>query len=442
MGPTVEPVPSSPELPTHVDVAIVGGGVIGTMTALTLAERGVSVAVFEKGSVAAEQSSRNWGWCRRTGRDLRELPLIVDSMRQWEEMDRRTGRDTGFRRCGIAYASLTQADLERHQVWANLARDHEIESRILTPREFSDMLPGYSRTAAGALFTADDGRAEPQKATTAMALAALDAGATIHQGVAVRAISRAAGRVDAVVTERGRVGCQVAVVAGGAWSRLLLKGVGVELPQLKVRSNVLRTKPTNYPLTASVSVSRFALRKRQDGGLTIATSASSQVDLTPDAIRFAPMFLPAFRVQHRSLKLRLNRRFIEEAVEWRPGQADRASIFEAVRILDPEPDRATIRRMMEDVRASVPGLQDVEVAQSWAGMIDTTPDAIPVLSGIDGVPGLYVGTGFSGHGFGIGPGAGRLLADLATGASPSVDPAPFRFSRFREPGGIKAQHWL
>ena len=166
-------------------------------------------------------------------------------------------------------------------------------------------------------------------------------------------------------------------MAGGAWSRLLLKGVGVELPQLKVRSNVLRTKPTNYPLTASVSVSRFALRKRQDGGLTIATSASSQVDLTPDAIRFAPMFLPAFRVQHRSLKLRLNRRFIEEAVEWRPGQADRASIFEAVRILDPEPDRATIRRMMEDVRASVPGLQDVEVAQSWAGMIDTTPDAIP-----------------------------------------------------------------
>ncbi len=66
------------------------------------------------------------------------------------------------------------------------------------------------------------------------------------------------------------------------------------------------------------------------------------------------------------------------------------------------------------------------------GMIDVTPDAVPVISAVDDVPGLVVATGFSGHGFGIGPAAGRLAADLVTGAAPLVDPAPFRFSRFSD----------
>jgi len=442
MGPTVEPVPSSPDIPKEVDIAVIGGGIIGVMTALTLAERGNRVALFEKGTIAAEQSSRNWGWCRRTGRDLRELPLIVDSMAQWEDMNRRTGRETGFRKAGIIYASRTERDVERHRSWAAHAREHGIDSRILSPAEFTSHLPGYGVPVAGALSTQEDGRAEPQMAAPAMALAALDAGATIHQGVAVRTIERAAGRVVAVVTEKGRVRCSTVVVAGGAWSRLLLKGLGVELPQLKVRSNVLRTRPTSYPLTSAISVARFALRKRLDGGLTIATSASSQVDLTPDSLRFARLFLPAFRVEHKNLQLKLNRRFLEEAVQWRPGEADRPSVFEAVRILDPEPDAATIRRIVADVRASIPGLEGIEVAQSWAGMIDTMPDAIPVISPVDAIPGLFIGTGFSGHGFGIGPGAGRLLADLATGSSPAVDPRPFHIDRFAKPGEVRAQHWL
>ena len=205
---------------------------------------------------------------------------------------------------------------------------------------------------------------------------------------------------------------------------------------------MLRTRPTSYPLTSAISVARFALRKRLDGGLTIATSASSQVDLTPDSLRFARLFLPAFRVEHKNLQLKLNRRFLEEAVQWRPGEADRPSVFEAVRILDPEPDAATIRRIVADVRASIPGLEGIEVAQSWAGMIDTMPDAIPVISPVDAIPGLFIGTGFSGHGFGIGPGAGRLLADLATGSSPAVDPRPFHIDRFAKPGEVRAQHWL
>ena len=71
----------------------------------------------------------------------------------------------------------------------------------------------------------------------------------------------------------------------------------------------------------------------------------------------------------------------------------------------------------------------LRMAESWAGMIDATPDAVPVISPVDSLPGLHIATGFSGHGFGIGPGAGRLAADLVSGAPPVVDPYPFRYSR-------------
>ena len=80
----------------------------------------------------------------------------------------------------------------------------------------------------------------------------------------------------------------------------------------------------------------------------------------------------------------------------------------------------------------MPVLRNAQVQQVWAGQIDVTPDAVPVISKHDDVPGLIIATGFSGHGFGIGPGAGHLVADLVTGDTPIVDPLPFRFSRFSD----------
>jgi glycine/D-amino acid oxidase-like deaminating enzyme len=97
MPPRVDPVHASSELPAEVDVVVIGGGIIGASTALFLAERGVSVALCEKGRIAGEQSSRNWGWCRKMGRDLAEVPLAVESLRLWEGMNARTQAETGFR---------------------------------------------------------------------------------------------------------------------------------------------------------------------------------------------------------------------------------------------------------------------------------------------------------------------------------------------------------
>lgn len=116
----------------------------------------------------------------------------------------------------------------------------------------------------------------------------------------------------------------------------------------------------------------------------------------------------------------------------RPPKPGQPSPFERTRILDPEPSVAMTDQAMARLSEAFPVFRAARVAQRWAGLIDVTPDAVPVISPVAGRPGLVVATGFSGHGFGLGPGAGRLTADLVTGASPVVDPLAFRLSRFSD----------
>src|SRR5438552_1170290 len=109
MPAAVDPFQGDEALPARAAVVVIGGGVIGVMAALTLAERGISVALVEKGRIAGEQSSRNWGWCRKMGRDPAELPLSLESLRQWEGMEARLEAPTGFRRAGVVYMHETPA---------------------------------------------------------------------------------------------------------------------------------------------------------------------------------------------------------------------------------------------------------------------------------------------------------------------------------------------
>ena len=116
----------------------------------------------------------------------------------------------------------------------------------------------------------------------------------------------------------------------------------------------------------------------------------------------------------------------------RQWKLDARSPFEDIRVLDPKPDEAQVEEARNDIAAAFPFFRDMKVENAWGGLIDVTPDAVPVISPVESVPGFFIATGFSGHGFGIGPGAGRLMAELVTGDAPCVDPSPFRFSRFSD----------
>lgn len=436
-GPTLDPVISDTQLPDRADVVVIGGGIIGASTALELAERGHAVLLCEKGVIGGEQSSRNWGWVRLSMRDPREIPLMIEAIRLWEGLEARTGRRTGYRKTGILFASERAKSYDQRARWAENLAPFQVEARMVSGAELDALLPGHRMELKGALYTPDDGRAEPQWAAPAIAGAARDKGATVMTGCAVRSVETAAGRVAGVVTEHGRVACDAVVLAGGAWSRLFAGNAGIGLPQLKVLNTVMRTSPVEGGPEAALWAEGFSLRKRADGGYTVAAGTENTVDLVPDSFRLARAFLPALMHEWSSLRFRLSGRWREEAREARHWRPDQVTPFETCRILDPAPSARALRSGWVAARRAFPVLERAEMVQSWAGLIDVTPDAIPVISVVGDLPGLHIATGFSGHGFGIGPGAGRLMADLVTGAAPVVDPQAFRLSRFTDGSRVR-----
>ena len=142
----------------------------------------------------------------------------------------------------------------------------------------------------------------------------------------------------------------------------------------------MRTSPAEGPETALWS-DDFAIRKRDDGGYTIASGHGNVVDIVPDSFRLGRQFLPAFAQEWKSLRFRLSRRWAEEAEQDRRWLPTDVTPFEHCRVLDPEPSQKLLRRAWRRAqRRGLPVLENAEIVQSWAGLIDVTPDAIPVIS--------------------------------------------------------------
>jgi glycine/D-amino acid oxidase-like deaminating enzyme len=432
MGPYVDSITPDEAMPASTSVVVIGGGIIGTSAALSLAARGIPVVLCEKAHIACEQSSRNWGWCRQTGRDEREMPLIVESLKLWRDMDRLTESATGFRECGVMYVGESEEDERSFATWLDMARPYATGAQIVRGQDLGALMPGATGTFRCGLHVPSDGCAEPQKAAPAIARAAQRMGAVILTHCAVRGIERATGRTSAVVTERGSIACDTVILAAGAWTSLFCASLGVRLPQLKVLSSVLRTGPVSGGPDTCTYMNDVGYRRRLDGGYTIAPGSGLVVPVVPDSVRYLREFWASVRKEGSAIKLRLNAQSWREFRAPRRWALDRPSPFETTRVLDPAPNKAMNREAWEAMVRIYPQFRDVPVVQEWAGYIDATPDVIPYISPAGTVPGLTVAAGFSGHGFGIGPGAGRLAADLATGQTPSVDPSPFRLSRFSD----------
>ena len=437
MPPLVDPVPSAQQLPKSTEVAIIGGGIIGVSAALTLAERGIPVTLFEKGHIAGEQSSRNWGWCRQQGRDPRELPLIIESLALWRKIHQRTRCDVGFRQCGILYLANTAKDVADREAWLQHGLAYGVESRMVSSKEINKLLPGSNEQWAGGLYTPTDGRAEPTIAAPAIARAARQLGARIFTQTAVRGIEKTGGRISAVVTENGSVQCSTVILAGGAWSSTFCRNLDLRLPLLMTIGSVFRTAPLNDAPERSVSGAGFAIRKRLDGGYTVSHGSISSFDIVPDSFRFLKDFLPLAWMARKILRPTWTNRFKTEWRQKNKWSLDEQSPFEHIRTLDPMPIQSTLNKSKQNLIHAFPAFQDIEVVESWGGLIDATPDAVPVISPVDNLPGFFLATGLSGHGFGIGPAAGQLAADVATASEPLVDPTPFRFSRFSDGSRIQ-----
>jgi glycine/D-amino acid oxidase-like deaminating enzyme len=416
-------------LPEAADVAIVGGGIVGSSAAYFLAEAGVSVALFEKGRIAGEQSGRNWGWVRQQCRSPLELPLMMQSLAIWKELHARLGEDVGFTQGGTLYLADNEAELAGLAEWVAVAREHGLDTRVIAGRELQDVFSAAGRLA-GALYTPSDGRAEPSRAGRAIARGAVRGGARIISHCAVRGIETAAGRVSAVVTEHGRIATRAVVCAAGAWTRLFCGSLGVDVPQLSVLNTVARLAPAPKLLEGQAWSPALAIRRRADGGYTVAHGHASLHSLVPASFRLALRYLPAFRASPESIRFTFGRDFFRALATPSRWALDGQSPFERERVLNPAPAARELREMRAALDAWLPQIAGTGFVEAWGGMIEASPDVLPFIAPIESIGDFYVASGFSGHGFGIGPGAGRLIADMVGGTADPEQLRRFRLSRF------------
>ncbi len=429
------PIAFSDPLPEAVDVVVIGAGIIGTGTAWFLARGGLKVLLCEKGRVAGEQSSRNWGWVRQQGRDPAELPIMMESNRIWRGLAEEAGdSDLDFSMCGCLYLAEDAKGLGKFESWHEIAKQHGLDTQMLSKKALAKSAPGVNGQWVGGMLTPSDGRAEPFVAVPALARAARGLGVSVVENCAVRTVESEGGSIKAVWTENGRVRAGAVVLTGGAWSTYFASNLGLDIPQLMVRSTAGRTHPAPKVELPNVSMPGFAMRRRADGGYTLATGDVAEHYLSPNSFRYLGKYLKLLGISAKDVRLRLRMPTgypggWGESTCWR---GDEESPFERMRVLDPPASELASKRLRARLPLRAPWVAAAGIAEVWAGMIDVTPDAVPYICEAPEPKGLFIGTGMSGHGFGIGPGVGRVLADLVRGQPPGHDITRFRFNRFSD----------
>jgi glycine/D-amino acid oxidase-like deaminating enzyme len=326
-------------------------------------------------------------------------------------------------------------NIARYEAWVDLAREHGLQSNMMSRTQIADAFGGHSDDRwIGGVQTPSDAKAEPWQAVPAVARLAQDAGAIIMEDCAVRLLDQQAGRVTGVVTEHGTVRCDQVVVAAGAWSRLFLGAYGVQIPQLSVVASAAQTAPLpDFAQTAFVD-NGIALRRRDDGGCTLALADDHGFYVSRDAIKSMLHWLPQARDQWHILRLMTvaPRGFPDAWGTPRKWKAADVTPFERTRVLEPAPLNRAASKLKKRFSARFPGVGTPEIADIWSGMIDAMPDNVPIVGAVPDLPGVTLATGMSGHGFGIGPSFGRAIARQLTGLPDEHDLTRFRFNRFTD----------
>jgi glycine/D-amino acid oxidase-like deaminating enzyme len=371
------------------DVVIVGAGTTGLSIAFHLAASGAGrIVVLERRVVGAGGTGRSVGIIRQLYPTSETTAMVVRSLDVYRDFTAAVGGTAGYVRCGalIGIAAGMRGSLE-----ATMSRQRAlgVRAELLDPAEAERLEPRIDASRLGAvLYEPDSGYADPAGVATAYAAAARRRGVTIEQDSEVSALRVDGGGVAAVETSRGeRIETRVVVNAAGLWSPAVARLAGVDLPIVIGRHPVFvieRDAAFGAPHPVFLDLAGGSYVRPESGGLTLTGS------LTDDETRHPmdPELLGA-EVGH------------DEAVD-----------------------------VLERTGRALPRLAEARYRRGWAGAFDITPDWMPILDESP-VPGFWIAAGMSGHGFKLAPAIGETMAALIGGATPPVNPEPFRLGRFR-----------
>lgn len=402
------------------DVVVVGGGIMGAATSYEMSRRGIRVTLLDRREVASEQSGRNWGFVRQQGRSPAELPLMMAANARWQQLPDELDAAIGWIQGGnLALADSADAG-RRYLDWLDVARQHGLPSHRADSAEVQRLVPGLRLPFSEAIYLPTDGGADPVPATRAYVRAAQGAGTRVVTQCAARSLLVSSGRVTGVATDKGTISCGLVVCGAGASTRSLLRTAGLRLPQSPVRETVCLTAPLPPVAKTTVWARGLAFRQRADNRVVLSDGAEGDIDLTPDVVRQARFFAPALRHNWRHFRPHVGRTALRDPLRRPAGD----------RTYEPTVNRNSVARSVTSFMRALPDIGPVTVERQWAGIIDSTPDALPVIDRPDDPAGLVVATGFSGHGFGLGPAVGQIVADLVQERRSEFDLEPFRYARF------------
>ncbi len=419
-------------LPKEADVVVIGGGIVGASVAWEIAKRHGNVVLLEKGQIGFEQSSRAWGFVRQQGRDPSEVPMMMAGNRIWQELQAELGEDIEWVQAGNLKIAYDEERLEELRDWMPVAREFNLETNILTPQQIQDLIPGIQGPIAGGMFTPSDGHAEPTKVAPAIGRAAESEGATVVTYCAADRVEVSGGHVSAVVTEKGTIQTPIVVCAAGGWSKKLARTAGISLPQIQVRNTAAETTSAPPITKLGVWAPDVAFRQRPGGSFYIARGGRSDYDVTTESFRNTRLFAGNYLKNRSMFNLRVGGELVKDVMRMLPGSSAREHPFAHTVDVEPEPNLETAWKSLEGLKTMFPSLQDVGIKRVFAGLIDSTPDAVPVMGEVAEPRGFFFATGFSGHGFALGPIVGRIMAELILDGSTEFDLHPMRFSRFKE----------
>jgi glycine/D-amino acid oxidase-like deaminating enzyme len=421
-------------LPQRCDAVVVGGGVPGLSSAYELARRGLSVVLVESGHVGGRQSGRNLGFVRQQGRAPAELPMMMAANQRWQGLSHELGADVEWRMGGNLRLTNDPELASRYERWVADAASLGLDSRVVSNAEVESILPGVNEKWLLGIFTASDGHADPIATCRAYTAAARARGVQVCEGVPVQQITSAGGSVTGVTTPIGELKADVVVLAAGSGSARLARGAALQIPQQLVSQTVILTEPVPVVTQAAAWTGELFIRQDARGCLRLAPAARNEIVLDLAGIRHAGRFLSSYLSNRSRLRVPLDPASLARALL--PVQSAGGGA------LPPQPRFDDVRFCLERAQRYFPGLGGLRLRRAWSGEIEVTPDALPVIDGGGGPSGLVIATGMSGHGFGLGPIVGNVVADIVDGAETGFDLRPFRFARFHDGSRLEPIHLI
>ncbi len=378
----------------RADAVVIGGGVSGLSTAYFLAKAGMDVVVVEKGLVGGEASGRNGGMISERTDEPALVPLAVDSIRLWATLDDELGYPTEFIRQGRIQVGVTEEEMDDIFAEQDEALRHGISVERLDPSQIKDLIPGITDRTLGGLFFVNGGHANPQRSVQAFAWGFQDLGGRLYQNTAATGFAAQNDEITSVETTAGAVATDMVVAAAGPQTALLGEMVGVQIPVAPARVEILATAPVPPLFDIALVGNGLYGRQAARGNLLFGGGAHewTDVELTAEPSK---------------------------------------------------PNTPLIRNIARRLAELLPDVADVPVLRSWAGIVEQSPDYMPIID-IATFPKNYILVTASAHGFGIAPATGKVVSDLVLHGKSNIDISGLGLDRFADitPGWREERGWV